>query len=84
MRAAYWARIQSSLKRLATATTTREPSGATVADRGRIQVLNCCSGISCDNRSMQADQSERVSGRVSARDVSGGMPSIMLGTVEAL
>ena len=46
MRDAYWARIQSSLKRLPTTTLTLEKSSDTRACRGLIQVLNCCSGSS--------------------------------------
>ena len=51
---AYWARIQSSLKRLATNSVTREKSSATWAASGLIQVLNCCSGSSCASWSTQA------------------------------
>ncbi|MCY1366993.1 hypothetical protein D9M69_539070 [compost metagenome] len=51
---AYWARIQSSLKRLATNTVMRERSSATCAVRGLIQVLNCCSDSSCASWSTQA------------------------------
>ena len=75
IRDAYCARIQSILNRLATARVMREPSGATVAANGRIQVLNCCSGISWARRSMQADQSEAVP---AAGRVSGEVPSIIL------
>src|SRR3954462_4784449 len=46
MRPAYWARTQSSLKRLATYNVTREKSSETFAAMGLIQVLNCCSGSS--------------------------------------
>ena len=73
MREAYWARIQSILKRLATAIVTLEPSAATTADRGRIQVLNCCSGISCARRSTQVSHSDGASLAAGV----GGWPSIM-------
>src|SRR6266542_4917085 len=54
MRLEYWARTQSSLKRLATKIVTLEKSSETWATRGLIQVLNCCSGSSCASWSMQA------------------------------
>jgi len=53
-RALYWVRIQSSMKRLATRTlTTVWPSCRLISagGRGRIQVLNCCSGSSVARRS---------------------------------
>ena len=53
---AYWARIQSSLKRLATNTVMRDRSSATCAVSGLIQVLNCCSDSSCASWSTQACQ----------------------------
>ena len=46
MRLEYWARTQSSLKRLATKIVTLVKSSETSATRGLIQVLNCCSGSS--------------------------------------
>src|SRR3954468_13575541 len=54
MRAEYWARIQSSLKRLATCKVTLEKSSETSAASGLIQVLNCCSGISWTSWSRHA------------------------------
>src|SRR5262245_51165228 len=54
MRPANWARIQSSLKRLATNSVTLEKSSATWAVSGLIQVLNCCWGSSWASCSMQA------------------------------
>src|SRR5438105_3100467 len=54
MRPEYWARIQSSLKRLATKIVTLEKSSETWAARGLIQVLNCCSGSSWASWSIQA------------------------------
>ena len=58
MRLAYCARIQSSLKRLGTRTTSAvcgllsaPPAGAVLTASGRIQVLNCCSGNSAARRS---------------------------------
>ena len=78
MRAAYCARIQSILKRLATCSVTLEASGATLAASGRIQVLNCCSGMSCASRSTQVCHRSAAAGGVR----SSGMPSIMLGKRE--
>ncbi|MDT4841978.1 hypothetical protein FQZ97_758570 [compost metagenome] len=80
IRDAYWARIQSSLKRLATDTTTLDASADTLAESGRIQVLNCCSGISCASLSTQASQRDWAS----VDGVSGGVPSIMLGKANAV
>ena len=54
MRLEYWARTQSSLKRLATKIVTLEKSSETWATRGLIQVLNCCSGSSWASWSTQA------------------------------
>jgi hypothetical protein len=51
----YWARTQSILKRLATASVTRAPSSDTRATKGRIQVLTCCTGSSWLSRSTHAD-----------------------------
>src|SRR6478672_8345283 len=54
MRPAYWARTQSSLKRLATYKVTLEKSSETFAAIGLIQVLYCCSGSSWASCSMHA------------------------------
>src|SRR5512133_23838 len=56
MRLEYWARTQSSLKRLATKMVTLEKSSETWATSGLIQVLYCCSGSSCASWSTQACQ----------------------------
>ena len=54
MRVAYWARTQSSLKRLATNSVSFDWSVANWAFSGLIQVLNCCSGNSWARTSRQA------------------------------
>ena len=51
-----WIRAQSSLKRLATNTVTRDRSSVTFAVSGLIQVLNCCSDSSWASWSTQACQ----------------------------
>jgi hypothetical protein len=63
MRGAYWARIQSSLKRFGTVRRrVSAPSAAagppdSAGGSGRIQVLNCCSGSSVASRSQVRAQS---------------------------
>ena len=57
MRPAYWVRIQSSLKRFGANTVTLVKSSLTLAVKGLIQVLYCCSGKSWLSCSTQASHS---------------------------
>jgi len=83
---AYCARIQSSLKRLATKTVMRDRSSVTWAVRGLIQVLNCCSDKSCASWSTQACQrlwpTPSLAMKAGSRNLSGGH-SFVLGVVDS-
>ena len=53
-RCRYWARIQSSLKRLPTANANPSAAGRGCSCKGCSQVANCCAGTSCAITSRQA------------------------------
>ena len=61
---AYWLRTQSILNRFATCNVILSGSVVTVATRGRIHVLNCCSGMCCAKASTHFAQ---ISGSKGAR-----------------